>query len=95
MRASDRMSRSEMSLLLPSPPTALQVLTADIVNGIIESKNLHVCAVCSKWARWAVREAAGMWDILVVVLQCRSWFHFQSGLWFSRPPFTVAGRATF
>ena len=37
------------------------------------------------------REAAGVWDILVmilvVVLQCRSWFHFQFGLWLQPPSF--------
>ena len=50
---SDRMSRSEMALLLPSPPTALQAMMADIANGIVENKNLHVLAACCKQAAWA------------------------------------------
>ena len=39
---SDRMSRSEIALLLPSLPTASQVMMADIENGIFETKNLHI-----------------------------------------------------
>ena len=54
---SDRMSRSEMALLLPSRPTASQVMMADIENGIFETKNLHIFAVCCEWARWALHVA--------------------------------------
>ena len=55
---SDRMSRSKMALLLPSPPTALQVMKADIENGIIESKNLHIFVAC-------VKQAAGRFSWLL------------------------------
>ena len=47
---SDRMSRSEMALLLPCPPTAMQVMMADIENGIVEASNLHIFAACCEWA---------------------------------------------
>ena len=96
VRASDRMSRSDIALPLPFPPTAeLQVMMGEVANGLCESKNLILLAIGCKWARRAVREAAGVWDIQVVVLQCRSWFHFQYGLWLSPPLSTVVGRATF
>ena len=95
VRASDRMSRSDIALPLPFPPTELQVMMGEVANGLCESKNLNLLAVGCKWARRAVREAAGVWDIQVVVLQCRSWFHFQYGLWLSPPLSTVVGRATF
>ena len=58
---SDRMSRSEMALLLPSPPTALQVMMADIENGIVETKNLHSCADCCKWVGSVVHVSDGVW----------------------------------
>ena len=60
-RLSDRMSRSEMAVLLPSPPTALQVMITDIVDGIVETKILNVLATCSKWAGWALLVADGVW----------------------------------
>ena len=59
---SDRMSRSEMAVLLPSPPTALQVLIAHIVNGIVETKILDILAACSKWAGWAHLVADDVWQ---------------------------------
>ena len=62
---SDRMSRSIVALLLPSPPTASQVMMADSENGIVEAKNLHIFAVCCKWAASALHVADG-------------WWHFQS-----------------
>ena len=72
---SDRMSRSEMALLLPSPPTALQVMMADIENGIIEAKNLHFCAECYKWAAWALPVATAVWPSCFMVLPgVRGWF---------------------
>ena len=55
------MSRSIMALLLPSPPTASQVMMADIENGIVEAKNLHIFAACCKWAAWALHVADGWW----------------------------------
>ena len=58
---SDRMSRSEMAALLPSPPTALQVLIADIVDGIVETMIFFVLAACSKWVRWALHVADDVW----------------------------------
>ena len=70
MRASDRMSRSEMSLLLPSPPTALQVMTADIENGIVESKILNFFAACCKRGGWALQVADGGWHLLLVHCKC-------------------------
>ena len=88
-------SRSDIALPLPFPPTELQEMMGEVANGLCESKNLNLLAVGCKWARRAVREAAGVWDIQVVVLQCRSWFHFQYGLWLSPPLSTVVGRATF
>ena len=69
---SDRMSRSIMALLLPSPPTASQVMMADSENGIVEAKNLHIFAVCCKWAASALHVADGMWHFLLVVVQWRS-----------------------
>ena len=73
---SDRMSRSKMALLLPSPPTALQVMKADIKNGIIESKNLHIFVAC-------VKQAAGRFSWLLPcdifnLCRChgaRGWFY--------------------
>ena len=73
---SDRMSRSKMALLLPSPPTALQVMKADIENGIIESKNLHIFVAC-------VKQAAGRFSWLLPcgifnLCRChgaRGWFY--------------------
>ena len=66
---SDRMSRSEMAVFLPSPPTALQVMTAEIVNGIIKTKILHICVVCSKWAGRALHVADGWWHFLSLPLR--------------------------
>ena len=57
------MSRSEISLLLPSLPTASQAMMADIVNGIVETKDLDALAVCSNWARWALYVAAAVWHL--------------------------------
>ena len=58
---SDRMSRSIMALLLPSPPTASQVMMADSENGIAEAKNLaaHLCRVLHKWVASALHVANG------------------------------------
>ena len=86
--------RHSPSLALPAH-CELQVMMGEVANGLCESKNLNLLAVGCKWARRAVREATGVWDIQVVVLQCRSWFHFQYGLWLSPPLSTVVGRATF
>ena len=61
---SDRMSRSTMTLLLPSPPTASQMMMADIENGIVEAKNLHIFAACCKWAARALHVADGWWHFL-------------------------------
>ena len=69
------MSRSEMAVLLPSRPTALQVMVADIENGIVETKILHVCAACCKWAglgatRGCRRMALSIYDAAVVFVDC-------------------------
>ena len=66
-RLSDRMSRSEMAVLLPSPLTASQVMITDIVDGIVETKILHVLAVCSEWAGWALLVAAAVWHSIFLV----------------------------
>ena len=63
------MLRSEMAVFLPSPPTALQAMIAEIEDGIVESKNLHVLNVCSKWAGEALHVAIGWWDNLSMALQ--------------------------
>ena len=55
------MSRSEMAALLPSPPTALQVMIADIADVIVETKILCVLAACSEWAGQALLVADGIW----------------------------------
>ena len=91
VRASDRMSRSEIALPLPFPPTELQVMMGGSRMLICESKNLNLLGGGCKWARWAVREAAaGVWDIQVVVLQCRSWFHLVCGSVPPLPPWSAA-----
>jgi len=51
-----------MAVLLPSPLTASQVMITDIVDGIVETKILHVLAVCSEWAGWALLVAAAVWN---------------------------------
>ena len=63
------MSRSIMTLLLPSPPTASQMMMADIENGIVETKNLHICAACCKWAAWALHVADGWWHFVSLLLR--------------------------
>ena len=40
------MSRSEMAVLLPSLPTALQVMIAEIEDGKVESKRTCTCSTC-------------------------------------------------
>ena len=45
VRASDRMSRSDIALPLPFPPTELQVMMGEVANGLCESKNLNLLAV--------------------------------------------------
>ena len=66
---SDRMSRPIMTLLLPSPPTASQVMMADSENGIVEAKNLHIFAACCEWAAWALHVAYGWWHFLSLSLR--------------------------
>ena len=84
-------SRSDIALPLPFPPTELQVMMQVRMGKVCESKNLNLLGGGCKWARWAVREAAGVWDIQVVVLQCRSWFHLQ-WVWWLQPPSFQGGR---
>ena len=69
---SDRMSRSEMAFLLPSPPTALQVMIVDIADDILESKIPHVHGVWSKWVGWALHVTDGVWHPHSLVLPCYS-----------------------
>ena len=40
VRASDRMSRSDIALPLPFPPTELQVMICELAKGHCETKNL-------------------------------------------------------
>ena len=47
VRASDCMSRSEIALPLPFPPTELQVMMGGSRMLICESKNLNFGATCS------------------------------------------------
>ena len=68
-RLSDRMSRSEMAVLLPSPLTASQVIITDIVDGIVETKKLHIFAACCKWAARALHVADGWWHFLPLSLR--------------------------
>ena len=82
---SDRMSRPIMTLLLPSPPTASQMMMADIENGIVETKNLHIFAVCVKLAGWALLVAAAMWHFQSLPLPWGSWMVLQWFTW-QRPP---------
>ena len=82
---SDRMSRSEIALLLPSLPTASQVMMADIENGIFETKNLHIFAVCCEWARWALHVADSWWDFLSPQLRWWSRMALQWFLWRQLP----------
>jgi hypothetical protein len=58
-----------MAALLPSPPTALQVLIADIVDGIVETTILFVLAACCKWAARALHVADGWWHFLPLSLR--------------------------
>jgi hypothetical protein len=71
---SDRMSRSEFVHRFTLPLTVLQVMTTDIVIGIIESKNLEVLAVCSQQAGWALPVAAAVWVSHSSALPWYSWF---------------------
>ena len=71
---SDRMSRSEFVHRFTLPLTALQMMTTDIVIGIIESRNLEVLAVCSQQAGWALPVAAAVWASHSSVLPWYSWF---------------------
>ena len=54
------MSRSEMALLLHSPPTALLVMSTDIVNGIVNSQILNFLAVWCKRSGLGLHVADGM-----------------------------------
>jgi hypothetical protein len=67
------MSRSEMAVLLPSPPTALQVLIADIADGIVETKILYVFGVWSKWICWVLHVADDVWHSHYCSLPWYSW----------------------
>ena len=48
-----------LALLLPFPPTALQVLTVDIASGISETKLLDLLAACCKGLLRALGVADG------------------------------------
>ena len=69
VRASDRMSRSDIALPLPFLPTELQVMICELAKGHCETKNLILLGGGCNRARWARCEAAGVWDIFVVALQ--------------------------
>ena len=69
VRASDRMSRSDIALPLPFPPTELQVMICELAKGLCETKNLILLGGGCNRARWARCEAGGVWDIFVVALQ--------------------------
>ena len=66
-----------IALLLPSPPTALQVMMADIANGIVESNNLDILAGCCKELLLALHVADGSWFSLLWLVRWRSMFLFQ------------------
>ena len=53
------MSRCMIALLFPSPPTALQVLTAEIASGIIETNNFDLLAARCKGLLRALHLADG------------------------------------
>ena len=55
------MSRSMLALLLPFPPTALQVLMAGIASGIVETNRFDLLAVWCKSLLWALHVADGSW----------------------------------
>ena len=42
---------------------------ADIENGIVETKNLHICAACCKLAAWALHVADGWWHFVSLLLR--------------------------
>ena len=64
---------------------------ADIESGIVESKNLHVLGVCSKWAGWALHVADGWWDFLSLLLRWWSRIFLQWFAW-RQPPACQCGR---
>ena len=44
-------------------------MMAEIEDGIVESKNLHVFGVCSKSADGALHVAGGWWDSISMALR--------------------------
>ena len=62
-------SRSDIALPLPFPPTELQVMMGEVATKLLLSRNLNFLSGGCNRARWACREAAGVWDIFVVALQ--------------------------
>ena len=92
------MSRSEVSLLLASSPTASQVMIGEIANGIVETKNLHVCAVWCKWLPLGASGGRRVWHSHLVALQWFSWMAFQSwsyGFYPRRPVWPAAFSCEF
>ena len=79
------MSRCMIALLWPSPPTALQVLTADIASGIVKTNNLDLLAACCKSLLWALHVADGGWVSLLWLVRWRSRFLFQWHQWHGSP----------
>ena len=56
-------------------------MIAEIEDGKVESKNLHVLSVCSNWAGRALLVAVGWWDILSLALRWYSRFVLQGLSW--------------
>ena len=69
VRASDRMSRSELTLLSRSYPTASQVMTTESKEAIVEGQNLNLHSVRCKWAGWAACVANDMGHCQWVVMR--------------------------
>ena len=80
-----RMSRTELTLRSPLPPTASQVMTTDIASGIIETKTLDVLAACCNGLLRALIVADGNWLALSTVVWWRSMIIFPWHLWHGSP----------
>ena len=89
------MSRSEMAHRSPLLPNASQVMTTDIANGIVESKNINVLAALANGLGWALLVADGKWHFLSVVQLWYSWTVLHWHLQLPPPICGVADRVRF
>ena len=88
VRASDRMSRSELALFLLSYPTASQVMMSNSKEAIVETKTIvtiNLLCVCCKRAGWAACVANDMGHCQWVVMRVLFCFLSQWCLWLQRP----------